>query len=189
MGLPAARQHTSLLKVLMRNIDLHLEPEQVRASKTIAESGSTPALRRRALILLSYADGNPTRQVAQEVGLSTGRVCYWRRQFRARGMDIFRTRNSPPGTQQSPGSPIRTEIPKGATILENIQTGIHNHEISSGGGARAGVDALTSDSGRRRKRGPAFTREARGHLRRNARRAQKSKNRLSPRWKKPGSRR
>jgi CHAD domain-containing protein len=136
VGYPAARQRTSSPKVPMRNIDLHLEPEQVRASKTIAESGSTPALRRRALILLSYADGNPTRQVAQEVGLSTGRVCYWRRQFRARGMDIFRTRNSPPGTQQ-PGSPIRTEIPKGATILENIQTGIHNHEISSSGEAES----------------------------------------------------
>jgi CHAD domain-containing protein len=117
----------------MRNIDLHLEPEQVRASKTIAESGSTPALRRRALILLSYAEGHPTRQVAQEVGLSTGRVCYWRRQFRARGMDIFRTRYSTPRIQQPPGSPIRTEILKGATILENIQTGIHNHETSSGG--------------------------------------------------------
>jgi hypothetical protein len=115
----------------MRNIDLHLEPEQVRASETIAESGPTPALRRRALILLAYAEGHPTRQVAQEVGLSTGRVCYWRRQFRARGMDIFRTRNSPQETQQLPDPPNRTEIPKGATNLENLQTGIHNHEISS----------------------------------------------------------
>jgi CHAD domain-containing protein len=133
VGSIAAMQHTSSLKVLMRNIDLHLEPEQVRASETIAESGSTPALRRRALILLAYAEGHPTRQVAQEVGLSTGRVCYWRRQFRARGMDIFRTRNSPQETQQPLDPPKRTEIPKGATILENIQTGIHNHEISSSG--------------------------------------------------------
>ncbi len=73
--------------------DLLLDAEQKRDSERIALTGLSPSLRRRALILLSYDEGKPTRQIAQEVDLSRGQVCFWRRQFRTRGMDIFKTRN------------------------------------------------------------------------------------------------
>jgi CHAD domain-containing protein len=81
---------------------LLLNAEQRAEIQEIALNGLTPALRRRAFILLFYNEGQLTRQVAQEVGMSMGRVCYWRRQFRARGMQIFTPRRRTPAVQAPP---------------------------------------------------------------------------------------
>jgi CHAD domain-containing protein len=105
----------------MDNDEFLLDPNQKQDSQKIALSGSTPALRRRALILLSYNEGKPTRQVAEEVGLSRGRVRFWRRQFRARGMDIFHTRNSTPESPKQGKTYNQKSLTKGEMILENDQ--------------------------------------------------------------------
>jgi CHAD domain-containing protein len=103
----------------MSNPDLLLDQEQKRHSQKIAVSGLSPALRRRALILLSYNEGKPTSQVAQEVGLSRGRVCFWRRQFRLRGMDIFYTRNNPLIQTDHEKTGPEAQTKNGENILEN----------------------------------------------------------------------
>jgi CHAD domain-containing protein/transposase-like protein len=79
-----------------------LDAEQKTIVQEVASHSLTPALRRRALILLFYNEGQPTRQVAQEVGMSTGRVRYWRRQFQARGMEIFYPRKGKSALQLPP---------------------------------------------------------------------------------------
>lgn len=43
----------------------------------------------RAILILAYAAGKPTLQAAGEAGISRGRARFWKRQFLARGMDIF----------------------------------------------------------------------------------------------------
>ena len=43
----------------------------------------------RAQLILAYAEGKPTLQAAQQAGISRGRARYWKRQFTARGMEIF----------------------------------------------------------------------------------------------------
>jgi CHAD domain-containing protein len=85
-----------------------LDDQQKAEIQEIALKGLDPALRRRALILLVYDQGQPTRQVAQEVGMSRGRVRYWRRQFWARGMEIFTPRRSKPALQAPPTAPGET---------------------------------------------------------------------------------
>jgi CHAD domain-containing protein/transposase-like protein len=82
-----------------------LDDQQKAEIQEIALKGLDPALRRRAMILLVYDQGQPTRQVAQEVGMSRGRVRYWRRQFLLRGMQIFTPKKSKPALQASPAAP------------------------------------------------------------------------------------
>ncbi len=43
----------------------------------------------RARLILAYAAGKPTLQAASDAGISRGRARFWKRQFFARGMDIF----------------------------------------------------------------------------------------------------
>jgi CHAD domain-containing protein len=50
---------------------------------------SPELLIRRAQLILAYAEGKPTMQAASQAGMSRGRARYWKRQFIARGMDIF----------------------------------------------------------------------------------------------------
>ncbi|MFZ2098102.1 MAG: CHAD domain-containing protein [Anaerolineales bacterium] len=58
--------------------------ELLRLSQTAPE-----LLVHRARLILAYADGKPTMQAAGEAGISRGRARYWKRQFLARGMEIF----------------------------------------------------------------------------------------------------
>jgi CHAD domain-containing protein len=113
----------------MENPMYLLDPEQKAKVQEIALNGLTAALRRRALILLSYNEDQPTRQVAQEVGMSTGRVCYWRRQFRARGMEIFNPRRKTPARQAAP-TPLGQPI-EGDTTLENLPPAVPTAEAES----------------------------------------------------------
>jgi CHAD domain-containing protein len=66
-----------------------LSPDQRRKLEALAFGSLSDVLRRRAEILLLYDEGQPTRQIARSAGRSRGRVRYWRRQFRIKGMDIF----------------------------------------------------------------------------------------------------
>jgi CHAD domain-containing protein len=106
-----------------------LDAQQKAEIQEIARKGLDPALRRRALILLVYDQGQPTRQVAQEVGMSRGRVRYWRRQFQARGMEIFYPRKRKSALQLPPtlvGQPI-----KGDTHLENTAPPLPTTKVDS----------------------------------------------------------
>jgi len=47
--------------------------------------------RRRAQILILYDDGQLTREIAPTVGLSKGRVRYWRRRYQLDGLTTFRS--------------------------------------------------------------------------------------------------
>lgn len=76
----------------MENHMTLLNFEEKEKIQDLASNSPNPALRRRALILLNYAEGQPTRQVAQEVSMSPGRTRFWRRQFLQRGMEIFTPR-------------------------------------------------------------------------------------------------
>jgi CHAD domain-containing protein len=53
-------------------------------------------LRRRARLLLLYDDGLLTHEAAREAGISMGRARYWKRQYHARGMEIFLEGNPVP---------------------------------------------------------------------------------------------
>ena len=54
-----------------------------------AAHGSSTAIRRRAQLLLLYDQGLPTREVAEQIGLSESRTRFWRRRFIFEGMQIF----------------------------------------------------------------------------------------------------
>lgn len=86
--------------------DSLLTPDQRKYLIQLSTEAPTDWLRLRALILLLYDDGQYTRQVAASVGRSRGRVRYWKRQFRLRGMSIF---SNPP----KQGQPILTKERKG----------------------------------------------------------------------------
>ncbi len=90
-------------------MDRLLQDAQVAALEELAANGPTEHVRRRARILLMYHAGKTTREIAESVGLTTGRVAYWRREFRKRGMDIF---PSPEGAPKPESAPSVTESPK-----------------------------------------------------------------------------
>lgn len=67
-----------------------LQPEQRQMIEGLVADERLEKLHRRASVLTLYDDGHPTREVAQEVGLSRSQVRYWRRQYRENGLAIFR---------------------------------------------------------------------------------------------------
>lgn len=73
----------------MSEVVTHLSPEQKQLLEAMLIPGVPVPLARRVLILLRYNQGETTAQIAQETGLSRGRVRFWRRQYVLRGMDIF----------------------------------------------------------------------------------------------------
>lgn len=73
----------------MNDPDGLLDPEQLHKTEYIAEHSMLEKLRRRARLLLAYHQGQKTISAASQVGLSPGRVRFWRHQFQLRGMDIF----------------------------------------------------------------------------------------------------
>jgi CHAD domain-containing protein len=106
-----------------------LDIDQKTKLQEFASSGPTSALRRRALILLLYNEGQPTRQVAQGVGMSMGRVCYWRRQFRRRGMEIFNQRRRTVKLQ-SPSVPLVQSI-EGEMVIESKEPTLPDAQAES----------------------------------------------------------
>jgi CHAD domain-containing protein len=68
-------------------------------------AGTDAELARRAATILAWADGLPTREIVARTGLSSGRVRFWLRSFRAERMDIFQHASSiepPAGLQAEP---------------------------------------------------------------------------------------
>ena len=111
-----------------------LNPEEKDRLEALALNSPNPALRRRALILLGYHEGYPTRQVAEQVSMSPGRTRYWRRQFLVRGMEIFIPRRR---TGLAKASPASVEQPvKGEERLDDTPASLP--------GEAGGSPAITS---------------------------------------------
>ncbi len=69
-------------------------------------------VRKRAQIILSYNAGAPTRQVAEEVGLSRGRTRYYRHQFELHRMEMFSS-SSPYPLPRGEGEETISLLPMG----------------------------------------------------------------------------
>jgi CHAD domain-containing protein len=67
---------------------ISLTDEETQKLAEFAQAG--PALlKKRARLILVYAEGKPTLQASMEAGISRGRARFWKRQFLARRMNIF----------------------------------------------------------------------------------------------------
>jgi CHAD domain-containing protein len=108
-------------------------PEERAALASLVTLGDTPAICRRAQLLLLYEEGLPTREVAARVGLSRGRARHWRRLFQIKGMEIFPSAHTsavgeeatislPPLAEENqpspPLPPLLEEAPKGEESLD-----------------------------------------------------------------------
>ena len=93
--------------------------EDIRSQiEDLAMHGENPAVRRRAQILLLYDQGLPTREVAERVGLSKGRVRYWRRRFERTGLAMFASlKEKAPIKIDEPAGP-ESPRPEGLPIAE-----------------------------------------------------------------------
>ncbi len=94
--------------------DSFLHPNHADILETLAVRGASAAVRRRAQLLLLFEAGQATPQIADAVGLSRGRVRYWRREYQSRGMAIFPNLNEwsadlAPVTQEAPQSDISVQ--------------------------------------------------------------------------------
>jgi CHAD domain-containing protein/transposase len=63
--------------------------EQRLELERLSASHPKLVLRRVAQLILLYAAGHPTREVARQTGISPSQARYWHRQFRLRGMALF----------------------------------------------------------------------------------------------------
>jgi CHAD domain-containing protein len=66
-----------------------LGPEQISQLEAINQGEFPDSERKRARIIILYDGGKLTRDIADTVGLSKGRVRYWRHQYQLHGMAIF----------------------------------------------------------------------------------------------------
>jgi CHAD domain-containing protein len=92
--------------------DRLLDSNQRETIQTLVLENGHPVLQRCARLLLLYDEGLPTREVAQEVGLSTSRTRHWRRRFQIQGMQIFAEilpEASPPPLDEQPVEPTEPE--------------------------------------------------------------------------------
>lgn len=91
-------------------VDGRLSAEE-RAALEAYSRDKDVELARRAAVVLGWADGLPTREIATRTGLSAGRVRFWVRAFRASRMNIFAAAEEAAAAerpQQTP-RPRRTE--------------------------------------------------------------------------------
>src|SRR5574341_566675 len=107
----------------------HLLPpeERLQLEKLANETGDAGLLRRLRDLLL-YDEGQPTRDVAVEAGLSRGRSRYWRRQFQRQGVPAITHDNKPVNLVTEPASPAppeakEAEEPEGEGRLFPAATG------------------------------------------------------------------
>ena len=82
---------------------------QERSALAAHAAGPDGELARRALVVLGWADGLPTREIVVRSGLSDGRVRFWLRAFRAERMRIFAASEAAPALDKSAprGRPAR----------------------------------------------------------------------------------
>lgn len=114
---------------------LPLDPEQRAQLERLEVEAAADWLRRRAQILLLYHEGYLTRQVADAVGRSRGRVCYWRRQFRLRGMAVFPPpKTAPPLILTHEGNPMTSDLPPDTVApLENPESVLQTGDATQAG--------------------------------------------------------
>lgn len=68
---------------------MNLSPEERQRLSEYTTDGVPNVLSRRAQVLLLYAEGLSTSEVARQAHISPGRARYWRGQYQRRGMGIF----------------------------------------------------------------------------------------------------
>jgi CHAD domain-containing protein len=77
-----------------------------RAALVAYAQGGDAEMARRAATVLAWADDLPTREIVARTGLSSGRVRFWLRAFRAERMGIFASAASEgAGLEESPHTP------------------------------------------------------------------------------------
>ncbi len=86
-----------------------LTPEERLQLEELANETGDAGLLRRLRVLLLYDDGQFTRVVAREGGLSRGRSRYWRRQFQKRGLSAITHDDKPVNLVTEPASPAPPE--------------------------------------------------------------------------------
>ena len=84
--------------------DFTLSADDRRVLAKQAEEHPSEALRTRARLLLAYADGRETEDIAREAGLSPSRTRYWRKAFEREGMAMFATGREQTRTTENPVS-------------------------------------------------------------------------------------
>jgi len=102
---------------MIRMSNISLSEDQKQKIKEIAKN-SPELITHRANLILAYAEGEPTMQAAKDAGMSRGRARYWKRQFIARGMDIFNI-NSTGNTDEEDS--LRSSKKPGDEV-ENVST-------------------------------------------------------------------
>ena len=101
--------------------------ERLRIENLVNETGTAgdvgdAGLRRRLRVLLLYDDGQFTRDVAREAGLSRGRSRYWRRQFQRRGLAAITHDNKPVDLAVMPPEASQEGTPEGGGELAQAAT-------------------------------------------------------------------
>jgi CHAD domain-containing protein/transposase-like protein len=69
--------------------DFFLTPQQRQYFTSLLNEKTPKPLYHRAQILTLYAEGWPTHKIAEQVGLTSSAVRYWRARFRQEGMSLF----------------------------------------------------------------------------------------------------
>ncbi len=93
-----------------RRHGLQLEDAQRSALTALLANAHDEDLRRRAAIILAYAEGKETGAIAEIAGLSPSRTRYWRKAFEREGMAMFaadsmQKEDAPAGKERKKSSP------------------------------------------------------------------------------------
>lgn len=101
---------------------------------TLAKQTAERAVRQRALLLLFYDEGQTTRQIAEQIDLSVGRVRHWRRAYLQRGWGIF------PAEIPLAERKVETSMPASHKHSPVSQVAAENEQPAPGAPAKAKPD-------------------------------------------------
>lgn len=114
-----------------------LSPGERAQLEALEAHGNDPAIRRRVQTILLYDQGLPTREVAEQAGLSRGRARFWRRRFQLAGMGIFSTKtpsaepeSGAPEGEPSPVAEAITPLPAQPEVLEVDESAAPSPEVA-----------------------------------------------------------
>ena len=111
-------------------IGFSLSDEDRKQIEALMETAS-PALLKRAQLLLIYSQGLPTRIAAQQAGFSSSQARHWKHQFIIRGMEIFQIK-----TNGKQGNETKSDLEKEVIPTPLSYSGILPNDLMAEAGRK-----------------------------------------------------
>lgn len=110
---------------------IQLDDQNYQRLVYLSEHAESVSIRRRSAVIKSYHEGMDTRAISEKVGLSAGRVRYWRREFVKKGMSIFPGIDNKNNELMNGNQPMKSETDGDDTEIDKINEPLNSQGFVS----------------------------------------------------------